>query len=206
MRYFWFKLTLLFLLPVFAPAQSTELPFRIRTITAGVNLADLSDTRSLQEAIEFLQLARKTYREQGYEVQTIRVATQHFYEYLGEQGYAESLPFLEKIDAIAKEANVVIAIGEVLPPNATDPQILEWVEELVSRTANINFSLGIASRLQGIHRQSIKTAAAIIARLATIGEGGEANFRFAATATCPPGIPFFSGCLSPGAEGFCPGH
>ena len=70
-------------LSISAYSRAPEYNFRIRTITAGVTLSGLSDTTALLEAIEFLKSARATYREAGYEVQTIRISTQNFYEYLG---------------------------------------------------------------------------------------------------------------------------
>ena len=48
--------------------------FRIRTITAGVQMQNTSDTTSLMNAIEFLLQARSSYQALGYEVQTVRVA------------------------------------------------------------------------------------------------------------------------------------
>ena len=205
MRYTWIIWVFSILLPLFCPAQADQFPFRIRTITVGINLDDLSDLKSLKEGIDFLYRARGAYEERGYTVQTIRIATQHFYQYLQGRSYAESLSLLQQMDAVAKEANVMIAIGEVLPPNVDSSAVYDWVAELVRRTSNINFSLSIASHQKGVHRQSIQTASAIIARLATIGEGGEANFRFAATAACPPGIPFFPAAYHQGPQGFALG-
>src|SRR5256885_1245264 len=67
----------------FSQAQSAAKThrFRIRTITAGVNLDSTSDLKTIESAIEFLQRARKKYEEQGYEIQTVRIATQPFSQY-----------------------------------------------------------------------------------------------------------------------------
>src|SRR2546423_14955463 len=50
--------------------------FRIRTITAGVNLKNTSDLTTVESAIEFLQTAKKKFEDEGYEIQTVRIATQ----------------------------------------------------------------------------------------------------------------------------------
>src|SRR4051794_24983002 len=55
--------------------------FRIRTITAGVNLDSTSDLKTIESAIEFLQHARKKFEDEGYEIQTVRIATQPFSQY-----------------------------------------------------------------------------------------------------------------------------
>src|SRR6266567_324616 len=59
------------------PARSAGThPFRIRTVTAGVRLDSAADMRTIESAISFLDRTRKAYADAGYEVQTIRVATQ----------------------------------------------------------------------------------------------------------------------------------
>ena len=56
--------------------------FRIRTITAGVTLKSLTDTTTLNTTIDFLHKAKQEYMAKGYEVQTLRISTQNFYNYL----------------------------------------------------------------------------------------------------------------------------
>ena len=48
---------------------------RIRTITAGVGLTRLTELKPIEEAIGVLERAKKVFEAEGYEVQTIRVAT-----------------------------------------------------------------------------------------------------------------------------------
>src|SRR6266849_3012150 len=56
--------------------------FRIRTVTAGVNLKSTADLATVESAIEFLQRAGKKLEDEGYEIQTLRIATQPLPEYL----------------------------------------------------------------------------------------------------------------------------
>src|SRR5688572_11368144 len=91
---------LLFIL-CYANAQVTPFNFRIRTITAGVTLKDLSDTLTLNRAVSFLKQAQKEFTDAGYEVQTIRIATSNLYTHLNNSSLKESLPFLKAIDNIA---------------------------------------------------------------------------------------------------------
>src|SRR6266581_3873290 len=56
--------------------------FKIRTITAGVNLKDTTDLATIESAIAFLQKARKEFEAAGYEIQTLRIATQPLTQYL----------------------------------------------------------------------------------------------------------------------------
>ncbi len=94
-------------------SQNAKYLFRIRTITAGVNLKSLTDTTTLNTTIDFLQKAKQEYIAKGYEVQTLRISTQNLYYYLKQYSYNEALLFLENFDKIAKRNNIVLSIGQL---------------------------------------------------------------------------------------------
>src|SRR5207253_1398802 len=54
--------------------------FRVRTITAGTNLKSLADTRAVEAALATLKRAKQAVTDAGYEVQTVRIATQPLLE------------------------------------------------------------------------------------------------------------------------------
>src|SRR5437879_2299779 len=56
--------------------------FRIRTITAGVHLNSTNGLAAIESSIEFLVTTRKKFEDEGYEIQTLRIATQPLPEYL----------------------------------------------------------------------------------------------------------------------------
>src|SRR4051812_45420364 len=85
--------------------------FRIRTITAGVNLSSTSDLKTIESAIEFLQRARKKFEAEGYEIQTVRIATQPFSQYLNGKSRVDAIADLKKIDDLLSEKNVILSIG-----------------------------------------------------------------------------------------------
>jgi uncharacterized protein (UPF0210 family) len=179
--------------------------FRIRTITAGVSMSSLTDTITIRNAITFLKKARAEYVSKGYEVQTIRIATQHLYQYLRASSYQEAAPHLIRIDRIARREGVSVSIGELLPPDQDKPGIAQWVVELISATENINFSVRISSSSGGIYSKAIKTAAEIAVAISKNSVGGEGNFRFTASANCPAGIPFFPAAFHEGKKSFAVG-
>lgn len=185
-------------------SQSAKYLFRIRTITTGVNLGGLSDTTTLNTTIEFLQKAKQEYIAKGYEVQTLRISTQNFYYYLKQYSYEDALLFLERFDKIAKRNNIVLSIGQILSPDKYQKDIADWAVKLIRSTATISFSLPISSHEKGIHFNSIKAAAEIIAAISK-ENGGEANFRFTASANCPAGIPFFPAAFHQGKNSFALG-
>lgn len=43
--------------------------FKMRTVTAGINLKNTSDLATVEDAISFLQRAKSKLQDQGYEIQ-----------------------------------------------------------------------------------------------------------------------------------------
>lgn len=176
--------------------------FRIRTITAGVPMRNVSDLAALEEAVEFLKQSRQRYEALGYEVQTVRVATQPLAEYSPEWLSDKGLAALAELDRFAVANNLNLSVGPVLTQNRWHPEFAAWVAELIKNTRNINMSLPVASAELGVHRDSLRTAAAAVKALADALPNGEGNFRFAATAFCTPGTPFFPAGYHQGKPAF----
>ena len=174
--------------------------FRVRTITAGVNLDSTGDLKTINSAIEFLKHARKKFEEEGYEIQTVRIATQPFSQYLNGKSRIDAIADLKKIDDVLAANDVIRSIGPVITADRHDTDFPSWAALLVKQTKNISFSVTVASE-RGVHTQTALTAAETIVALSKAGPGGEANFRFTAAANCPPG-PFFPVAYHRGPVGF----
>jgi uncharacterized protein (UPF0210 family) len=202
------RVTVLIFLLILAPAlnaQNSKNDFRIRTITAGVTLSSLADTLAIRDAILFLKHASEEFTSRGYEVQTLRISTQNFYLYSKGLSTDQTLASLITIDRLAGRNNIRISIGQILPPDQYDPSISAWAARLMQGTQNINFSISIASHEKGVHKNSISAAAEIMIALSTIGNNGEQNFHFTASANCPAGIPFFPAAFHEGPKSFAVG-
>lgn len=179
--------------------------FRVRTITAGVSLSLQNWQQQLKQTAEFLREARSDFQNQGYEVQTLRIATQPAPEYLQELSKSESLRVLSELDDFCQQQNLILSIGPIINSDQHDPSLSDWAVELIRSTDRINFSVGIASADAGVHSRAIRSAAETIAAIAKTSPGGEGNFRFAATANCPPGTPFFPAAWHQGGPSFAIG-
>ena len=177
-------------------------PFRIRTITAGVNLDTTGDLRTIESAIDFLQTVRKRFEAAGYEIQTVRIATQPLPDYLKGKSRAEALTDLKTIDQIIAAKNVILSIGPAITGDQYDPEFAAWATQLVKETRNINFSVAVASTDRGIHHQTVRTAAETMIAIGKSSPGGEGNFRFSAAANCLAGTPFFPVAYHRGAAAF----
>lgn len=165
--------------------------FRIRTITAGVHFQNTFDLGQARTAVAFLKQSREAFVAEGYEVQTLRIATQAVQKYLPDWTNTASLEVLKALDRFAVDNGVVCSIGPVITEDKYHSGFADWALELVQQTKNISFSCQIASAEQGVHYQSLRSAAEVIYALAEGTPGGEGNFRFAATAFIPSGTPFF---------------
>jgi uncharacterized protein len=176
--------------------------FRIRTVTAGVNLKNTNDLATVESAMGFLQRAGKKLEDEGYEIQTLRIATQPLPEYLNGKSRGAALADLKAIDGLVSARNVLISIGPVITDDRHDPEFASWATQLVRETKNINFSVTVASPERGIHRQTALTAAETIVAISKSSPGGEGNFRFTAAANCLAGTPFFPVAYHRGPESF----
>jgi uncharacterized protein len=165
-------------------------PLRIRTITAGIELSNATHLDRIEGAIALLKQGRSQFTGAGYEVQTVRIATQPLIAGLDAGARDRVLVDLQKIDRILSDSGTIMSIGPLLTHDRHDTQLAAWTSELVRSTRNISFSSVIADGA-GVHEQSATTAAEIMAALAVALPDGIGNFRFAAAANIPAGTPFF---------------
>jgi len=163
---------------------------RIRTITAGVGLADVGDLKPIEAAIATLGRARKAFEADGYEVQTLRVATQPLMSGVTQQSRDGALARLQALDELAASHDIRVSIGPVHSGDSSEPHLPAWVAELVRTTKNLNLTVVVASE-RGPAGRAATLAAETIVAIARATPDGLGNFRFAAAANIPPGTPFF---------------
>ena len=174
------------------PARDAAGPgFRIRTITAGINLRSPTDMEGPQAALAALKRAKRTVADAGYEVQTLRIATQPFLEGASSRGRADALPSLQALDRAVVAESVLLSIGPVLGPDDYDAEFAPWAAELIRTTRNVSFSARVASPERGASPRGVTAAGEAMAAIARATAMGIGNFRFAAAANVPAGTPFF---------------
>lgn len=198
-------LLIITLLLISADKPKQTFDFRIRTITAGITLENLDDLNSIKNAITFLKKAKNSYINSGYEVQDIRISTQNLHELFSDKPTEQTIQQLKEIDKILVKNSISLSIGELISGNQYDEKLAEWTVKLIKETSNINFNVPISSESLGIHNKTIKTASEICVALSKNSKGGEANFRFTASANCPSGIPFFPAAYHKGKNSFAIG-
>jgi uncharacterized protein len=188
--------------PLLPSVASAPRQFRVRTVTAGIPMAKVDDVARFDAALGFLNRARQAFVREQFEVQTVRIATQPLAEYLSGWRAPNAIAALRALDDRAVAGNVSLSIGPVITSDATEPDFARFAVELVQQTKNTNFSAVVASVERGVHFQTARAAAEAMSAIGKGTAGGEGNFRFAATAFCPPGTPFFPAGYHGGAQGF----
>jgi uncharacterized protein (UPF0210 family) len=163
---------------------------RIRTLTAGLTLANFNEVGRFESALAFLDTAKQAFADAGYMVQTARIAVTSLLADVDLQTRTQALEQLRVLDRMAVDRGVIINLGPLSRTNRDDPSLPEWTQELVRATKSISFSVVIASA-KGVHGRSAAVAANIMRTLAQALPLGVANFRFAAAANIPAGTPFF---------------
>src|SRR5256885_14024877 len=90
-----------------APAKASATPGnpKIRAITALINLDRPRYQQEVADALKMLRRAQTTFESRGYQVQTIRIATQPLPEYTKGLTKEQAPAFFKESDALAgKEA------------------------------------------------------------------------------------------------------
>jgi len=162
---------------------------KIRTITAGITLGHPLDESALMETASFLQRAKERYEAAGVEVQTVRISTQPWEEYLGHLDPLEIVGTIQEMERLALDSGVdFLGIGTVFRA-----ENIPVIPDIIRTTSRVSASTTIGHREHGgmiDHEAARKTAGAIL-RISQETELGNGNFNFAATANCQPDIPFF---------------
>src|SRR5713101_8635498 len=190
-----FAAALIILVPssgiVHAQGKSTaqEAKPKIRAITAFINLDRAQYQQQVADALKMLRRAQTTFESRGYQVQTIRIATQPFPEYTKGLTKEQAIAFFKDYDALAVREKFAASIGPAML-NADDSAAQgELLGEILSDTKSLNATLVVAGE-EGVRWNAVGAAARVMKKLEET-EHSQGNFRFAAIAMVPPLTPFF---------------
>jgi uncharacterized protein (UPF0210 family) len=176
---------------------------KIRTITTGVNLTYPVKESAIRRAARFNLQAKHFFEKRGFEVQSVRISTQPWPEYLGGLSGGGIIRAVETIEELAADHGVTfVSIG-----TAARPRHIDLLPEIIGRTKNVSASASIGDSHKGVDYAAARAAARAIIKISRTTERGYGNFRFAAVASCPPDTPFYpagyhrgSNCFSIGLE------
>ncbi len=168
---------------------------KIRTITSFISLS--KDKKSwesrLKKASIFGADLAKEFNKNGYEVQSIRIVTNAFGEYLDTSSLENCLKDMKILSEILqqtspKDVRIRFAIGE-----AKTTQEIELAPYLIKEFGDLsNICVNIKADDLGIpdYDLTLKSAKAV-KEIAKITPRGEGNFNFTVNYNCKPFIPYF---------------
>lgn len=162
---------------------------KIRAITAFVNLDRTKYQQQVADALTMLKRARTIFESRGYQVQTIRIATQPFPEYTKGLTTEQAVAFFKEYDALAQREKFAASIGPAMLNAGDSDSQAELLGVILSSTKSLNASLVVAGE-DGVRWSAVGAAARVMKKLEAT-EHSQGNFRFAAIAMVPPLTPFF---------------
>lgn len=159
---------------------------KIRSITMLAHLPVPAGRQAIKYLADIAQAIRDRYEEAGYQVQTIRLATDFLATLEHARRTEDTVPLAEELEALCTTFGFqYVSVGPAGP--ATRPLIPEILEATHTLFATCHMVDPSTHQLDG---QSLRDAARIIKETAQIDEGF-GNLRFAALANVLPGTPFF---------------
>jgi uncharacterized protein len=179
-----------------APVSAQEKP-KVRTITAFIRLDPADYKKQVADTVAMLRNAKARFELGGYEVETIRIATQPFTEYTAAMSKPAALALFHDLDNLAKQQNVLIAIGPALMSENDDPAQARLLAEILSQTSDLSGSVVVAGS-DGVHWKAVRAAADAMKYLEDHTDHSLGNFRFAAIASVPAYTPFFPAAFHQG--------
>jgi uncharacterized protein len=173
-----------------APGGVTPQNPKIRAITAFINLDWRDYQRQIADALKMLRRAQVTFESRGYQVETIRIATQPFPAYIQGMNTPQAVDFFKLLDVLADQQKFAMDIGPAML-NANDPASqADLLAEILADTKTLNGTVVVAGE-DGVRWGAIAAAARVMKKLETSTTHSQGNFRFAAIANVPPLTPFF---------------
>lgn len=177
-------------------ALAAEKP-KVRTITAFVKLDRVNHRQQVQRTLSFLRTVKSAYEKAGYEVQTIRITTQPFWEVTSGLTEEEALRFWRDYDALAQKEGFSAAIGPAVFSDTDDMRRVDFLIEVLRTSKNLSGSVIVGGE-DGVYWNSVRASARVIKQLAETTPRSQGNFQFAATALVPEGTPFYPGSFHTG--------
>lgn len=180
--------------------QSPASAPKIRALTAFVHLDRNRYQQEISETLAKLRQAKAAFEQSGYEVQTIRITTQPFPNYVQGLSQEETLKFFRDYAALGQKENFLASIGPAMLGSANDAASAELLSAILSSAPGLTGSIVVAAE-DGVHWNAVRAAAQVMKYLEAHTPNSQGNFGFAATAMLPAHAPFYPGSFHDDAGG-----
>lgn len=158
---------------------------KIRSITVFCQPSFPVNRLLLQKVGIFANHARKLYQDNGFEVQSLRLATPPFEQFIA----PIDLPIAAQSYAIEAHADGFEYIS--LGPVSANSKAWEVIPQALAKSDRIFLSGNLTTPEGAVSLPAARACAETIVRLSTLENHGFANLRFCAIANVPANTPFF---------------
>lgn len=160
---------------------------KVRTITAGIKLSFMSLDEQVETVSDVLHRVRDRLTSRGYEVQSIRLSTQPWTDYLEKAPPEALLQAVKELERVSRSNGLdFVSVG-----TAMDPRTIRSVPSVLEGTEIVCCSAYLGDRERGVLDENVRAAADAILSLSGMGGNGSLNFMFSSLASCQKDIPFF---------------
>lgn len=169
----------------------TEAP--VRTITLGLAEPHPISGAVIRQAAALLHRFEGSYRDDGYEVQTVRLSTRSIFVDMADRPAAELIGYARELQASLDAVGLVFCSLGTAPACSSElaPGMVDVIPDLLVECPALNATVQMARSGSEPRLDVTQAVAQVISRLAGETAEGFGNFRFAALACVPPGTPFF---------------
>lgn len=180
------------------PALAQSPKPKVRAITAFIRVEPARYQPQVADTLKMLRAAKAEYERAGYEVESVRITTQPFPQYIKGMTDDAALAWFRSYDELSLKESFDANIGPAMLTDSDDPHAAELLARILSSTKNLEGSI-IVAREDGIHWKAVHAAARVIKHLEEHTPHSQGNFNFTATAMLAPYGPFYPGSYHLGA-------
>ena len=129
-------------------ASAPVLNPKVRTITGFVQFN--GDLTQITNTLTVLRKAKTEFESSGYEVETLRVTTNPFPDYVNGMPVDKALALLKQLDDLSVQEGCTVNIGTAMLNDSDDPSFMPLLQQALSTLPHIEASAIIADA-NGIH-------------------------------------------------------
>ncbi|MBD3415395.1 MAG: DUF711 family protein [Candidatus Aminicenantes bacterium] len=168
---------------------------KIRTITTGFNLEMPLSEKQIKQITDFTKRVQSEYTKQGYEVQTLRIVTQPWEEYVSSPSQIKK--WVQDFEQLSQSHGIhYFNIG-----TTCNAENIPLIYDLIQLTSTGFCTVMVADQQRTDYVAARKTAE-LIKKLASVDKDGFTNLRFAAVFNTEAGSPFFPAAFHQGPVSF----
>ena len=168
---------------------------KIRSITLFAEVSVPFDQGFIASLSRFAHRVKNAYEDAGFEVQTLRLATNIFPALKASEWQQRPADYITTLETACLELGF-----EYLALGPASTSMLPYIEDILSSTSSVFATAHILDPNSGIIDMSSITGAAQIIRKAAAIQNGFGNLRFSALANVAAGTPFFPGAYYTGTK------